>query len=125
MHIIYPTCDSNFHDHINSNLSPHQMVLDLPHTTVPISPIFEPSSHTSSLPIAPIITNTPPEPVISNTSIPQPSAQPISHQSLLHHSTHCIKPPSHFKDYVAYHSTLLMPMKALSRAMFSICHPLY
>jgi hypothetical protein len=26
---------------------------------------------------------------------------------------------------VAYHSTLLMPMKALSRAMFSICHPLY
>jgi hypothetical protein len=26
---------------------------------------------------------------------------------------------------VAYHSTLLMPMKAFSRAMFSICHPLY
>lgn len=59
MHIIYPTRDSNFYDHINSNLSPHQTVLDSQHTMVLISPIFEPSSHTSSLPIAPVITNTP------------------------------------------------------------------
>lgn len=75
--IIHLAHGSNSHDHTTSNLGPHHMVLDSPHTMVPISQTnLEPSSPiqpnlislTLSLLIAPA--NTPPEPVPSNTSLP-------------------------------------------------------
>ncbi|CAL8170049.1 unnamed protein product [Prunus armeniaca] len=50
---------------------------------------------------------------------------PISHQAPLRHSTRLTKPPAHFKDYVAHHSTLLTPTEALSRSMSSMRHPLH
>ncbi|CAL9004474.1 unnamed protein product [Prunus brigantina] len=89
-----------------------------------LSPTLEP-------PIPPVPTDTPNilsptlEPVPSNTSLPQPSPTTISPQAPLRHSTRPTKPPSHFKDYVAHHSTLLKPTEAPSWSMSSTRHPLH
>ncbi|KAI5350419.1 hypothetical protein L3X38_003310 [Prunus dulcis] len=127
--IIHPAHGSNSHDPTTSTLGLHHMVLDSPHTAVPISQTnLEPSSPPTPILISPADTplaDRSPEPIPSSISLLQPSAPPISHQAPLRHSTRLTKPPAHFKDYVAHHSTLLTPTEAPSRSMSSTRHPLH